>query len=354
MQPFINVEVSKKVERVLLDAEVEIKSLIRDNVLNGGINDVKLQIAKVIETHIKNMPSEITNLDYYKSILYGNAVVWQKQFYRAISNLKVITTSLLKVKGFANKFKTSVKIDDMTPIQLYNTMVKVNTQTYRLLGSANVPDYGREVRKRIKYLANSTSADAVVIGQRKTSLIAKVEMDLRYEHQVKMINEKKASGHDLYWISSHSSCSERCEKWQGKLVSISLPSINDKFETGLVEDGHIVYSLEAIINQRDKYGYKNNVIVGFNCRHGLFKHNKGDNPPTMYTDDEIKDDRKINEKLNLFARTIRSYKKEAKLVRPLDKNEAHQLLVKARSLTANYKKYAHDNGVANDEWRLVL
>lgn len=347
---FVDAEKSKQVEKAILDAEMEIKLLIRDNVLKNGITEMKQKIEGIIDKHLKNLPKEIENIEYYKNVLLTNAIIWQRQFWSAVSNLKALTVQLIKYKNLAEKIPMIKNADKMTPIELYQTMVKVG-ERFRTLGVTSAIDYPNRLRKEIRKLGG-TSADTIQIGERKTRLIAKIELDLRYEYQLKMIQEKKESGHDLYWISTHSSCSKRCEPWQGKIVSVSLPAINEKHETGLVVDGYKVYSLDSITSQLDKYGYKNNVIVGFNCRHTLIKYNKGDNPPPIYYKDEIKHDRKVNDKLRRYENTIRNLKKQA--VVSIDKQERRLLKQRAKELTNEYIKFAQENQVAYYLWRLAL
>ena len=349
-KPFIDAEKSKQVEKVLLDAEIEIKLLIRDNTISNGISNARDKIAKIIENNLQNLPKEIVDIDRYKQILFTNATIWQMQFSRIITDLKALTVNMLRLNGFTDKIPSLVNAHKMTPEQLYKVMIKVGEQ-YKTIGTTSAFNYPKQLRRSIRKLGG-TSADVVTIGKRKTRLISKIELDLRHDHQIKMIEDKKASGHDLYWITTHSSCSERCEKWQGKIVSLTLPSINEHHETGHVVNSHTVYSLNSIINQIDKYGYKNNVIVGFNCRHGLVQYYKGDNPPTIYSDREIEYDRKVNAKMRSYENTIRTIKKQA--VMTIDNGERRMLKAKARALTIDYKRFAQDNQIAYYEWRLAL
>ena len=74
-------------------------------------------------------------------------------------------------------------------------------------------------------------------------------------------------------------------------------------------DGNTVYSLKAVTSQVDKYGYTNNIIVGFNCRHKLVPYKKGSLPPTEYNAEEVKKQREINAKLREYEREIRKLKR---------------------------------------------
>ena len=144
--------------------------------------------------------------------------------------------------------------------------------------------------KNIKDLSNNEFKS--VEGR---SFFAQAELDLRHDIQMNRLDDIYASiGEDnpimkenavvnvsksfnadgsintdtLRWLSSHKDSSERCAKWQGKLVSLLLPAINDKFETGYKIDGHKIYSFLAIENEEQvtKSGkrYKNNIICSGN------------------------------------------------------------------------------------------
>lgn len=85
-------------------------------------------------------------------------------------------------------------------------------------------------------------------------------------HLLNTISKPKG---DLFEISHHSGCSDRCHPDERKIVSASLPSINSKMETGKTIDGKPIYSLKAMLARKDKYGWHNFILVGFNCKHHL-------------------------------------------------------------------------------------
>ena len=85
--------------------------------------------------------------------------------------------------------------------------------------SVRVKDYPKQISNFINKMANepfTTSEE----GKKPISIWQKAEMDIRYQKQMEMLEGLRTEGVEYAWISSHPDCSKRCEKWQGKLVSI--------------------------------------------------------------------------------------------------------------------------------------
>ena len=184
--------------------------------------------------------------------------------------------------------------------------------------------------------------------------MAKAELDIRYEKQMSMVNELKANGEDLCWISTHPDCSKRCEKWQGKLVSLSLKSKYSGFRVMKV-DGNWVYSLTDIMAQKDKYGYNNNIICGFNCRHYLKPYTYGSVAPKQYDSEDIAKMRAVNNDLRALERDIRFYKQQEKLYNVKgDTKNARICHHKASVLTKVYYDTCQKYGFAIQEYRIKI
>ena len=120
-------------------------------------------------------------------------------------------------------------------------------------------------------------------------------------------------------------------------------------------DGEWVYSLQDIMAQTDKYGYHNNVINGFNCRHYLIKYEPGKRPPKEYSEQDVKRMRAINNQIREYERKIRDYKTQEKLYNIVDnKKEASKYRRFASQLTDIYKKYCDKNGFAWYDYRIKI
>lgn len=218
-------------------------------------------------------------------------------------------------------------------------------------GSVVIEDYAKKLKQRMKELAEAPMTTAER-GKHQISLWQKAELDVRYEHNMKMIEDLKNEGHDLCYISSHPDCSKRCEKWQGKLVSLSKPSTMSGFRVGKI-DNKWVYSLTDIMAQTDKYGYHNNIISGFNCRHRLIPYS-GQLPPTEYTKEDIRKQREVENKIRAMEREIRKQGEYAKFLESTDPKEAPRAKARLRNMVANYKDYCNRNGYAWEKYRITV
>lgn len=218
-------------------------------------------------------------------------------------------------------------------------------------GSVVIEDYAKKLKQRMKELAEAPMTTAEK-GKHQISLWQKAELDVRYEHNMKMIEDLKNEGHDLCYISSHPDCSKRCEKWQGKLVSLSKPSTMSGFRVGKI-DNKWVYSLTDIMAQTDKYGYHNNIISGFNCRHRLIPYS-GQLPPTEYTKEDIKKQREVENKIRAMEREIRKQGEYVKFLESTDPKEAPRAKTRLRNMVSNYKDYCNRNGYAWEKYRITV
>lgn len=231
------------------------------------------------------------------------------------------------------------KFSQNTATKTLDAPIKVYTGDYKYFGYPNADDYAKQVHDAIKKLASDQGFN----------LLPKVEIDLRHKAQMDTIQGYIEKGELIKRVSKHASCSKRCEPWQGKLVHLTAPAIKG-YDTGIRYDSEIVYSYQKIISKIDKYGYKNNIFVGFNCRHSM---NNPDTPQREdYSKEEIEKNRAINNKLRYIEREIRDYKLKAEL--SIDKKTKLYWLKKARIKKAEYIKYSEDNEVAWYEWRTKI
>lgn len=344
-KPFINEAVSKIVEPILTGAEIDIKLVIKQGVFkNKPLQWIQQKINKIVDEAIKALPKELPNRESFRSGLIASAIKWHKYMLESMSVLMSSAVGVLNAAGMSIP-KKSIEI----VIKALSNIPPATAQKYRYLGFTSVPDYVREINERIKYLARSPLED-VSVGDRKMTLFAKTEMELRHEHQMSMVEERINNGETIQRFSKHSSCSERCEKWQGKLADLEKPPIDKSMWTGDYYNREKVYSFGGITNQIDKYGYKNNIIVGFNCRHTLIPPDK--KISIEYTKEEIEKDRKINAKMRSMERGIRNARKTYLLI---DDKEGKALWNKrANTLRKKYYNYAKENDIAYYDWRIEI
>lgn len=170
------------------------------------------------------------------------------------------------------------------------------------------------------------------------------EMTVRYERQLERLEELKADGVKLVWIEPHANCSERCEKYQGKLYSLDG-------STGKI-DGIDYRPLEyATNNPVDRYVtragkvYQNGCITGFNCRHQLIPYATG-NRPMPIPADVIARRRAIEQRQREMERDIRAQKRKAVLMRNVSPEAYNKAREKASRMTELYEEYSRKNDAA--------
>lgn len=350
------------VERV----ETEIKKII----LNGALTlkskyEVRQKISALIHTLSKKLPKNLKDKDLYIEGLYK----FSEREIRKVYDELTVGLAILVALLLANRKKTSKSLilakQPSTPKQALKQIhegkisdgdlnfVKSEMVKYHAKGTPYVKDYEKLVKEKVNELAKSN----VLVGGGETRAISiwqKAELDIRHDEQTAKLNEMIESGVQYAVLSSHPDCSKRCEPWQGKIVDIQSP-IAELSGCRMKKkiNGQQVYCLNEIINKVDKYGYKNNIIVGFNCRHHLLK--LGEKQPNKYDKKDIEEQRKINANLRAMERKIRYLKQKAMLFKECgDKKSAKIYADKANELIEIYKRYAEKNGYAWHDYRIKI
>ena len=331
------------------DAEARIKRLV---VFAFWVKMPKVmllfQIGEIIKQVKKDIPANLYNREAYINGLVKSSNDLIKQYNVALTNFERTKKRLI----YGDKSLQSIK----SPQNLAELMQK-QTEKEKLFmwsqakGHPNVTEYEKEIKKFIDSVSDRPFVTQEP-GKKPISLWQKAELDVRYNKQMDMLNELLDKNVELAWISSHPDCSKRCEKWQGKLVSLTKHATMSGFRVGKV-DGHWVYSLPDIMAQVDKYGYHNNIICGFNCRHKLHEYIKGSVAPREYSKDEVKKQRAIEQSIRMKERNIRLLKMKAndyKIVN--DKKSVKILNQRIKLSVADYKRFCERNGYAWEKYRI--
>ena len=318
--------------------------------LGWPLYSLRLQIAAVIAAVIKKVPESIRDRAAYINGLVNKSDVFiatyylpmVSKFYRAQTTVRIATETaprpilVTTPKEMLSLSKTSAQTRDLWAYQK---------------GSPNVTWYERELKETMKKLA----ADPVTTyepGKKPISLWQKAELETRYDHQMKMLDDLKTQGVQYAWTSSHPNCSKRCAPWQGKLMSLDQASQGPNFKVGTL-DGHTVYSLPDIMAQVDKYGYNNNIICGFNCRHKLIPYKPGTSAPEKYSAKEVAKERAIEAQMREMEREIRKLKTNEILSLKIgDMKSAKAYKAQWKALFAQYKAYCEHNGYAWNAYRI--
>lgn len=335
-------------------AEIQIKKIIAKFFWEMKSKTILLlTLNKYIDEIDKKIPQNIYNRQAYITGLKATTYKYVKKYY---DRPRIIFGSVLGLL-IANQISIGVKMPKIDSPKQMITYMKDTKIKYRMWEQAKAAVRVQSYPNMLKEYIGSFSKDTLVTsepGKKGISLWQKAELDIRYEKQMSMVNELKANGEDLCWISTHPDCSKRCEKWQGKLVSLSLKSKYSGFRVMKV-DGNWVYSLTDIMAQKDKYGYNNNIICGFNCRHRLIAYKSGSMPPKDYDGIDIDRMRKVNNDLRGIERQIRYHKQKEQLaITQKNSIEAIKNRNKAKVLTKVYADMCNKYGFAMQLYRINI
>ena len=331
---------------VMQRAETDIKTLILVAFLYSQPKTILLtSILSVIARVKREIPKEFKDSESYVRGLVASADKMIYEFY----NKPQLAFNIVK----SELSRTSPRpLIISNPKQMLDIITNKKDLWAEAKGSPNVTDYPRILKKNINELSNFNIV-AMEEGKKPINIWQKAELDTRYEHQMKMLDDLKDQDINICYISSHPNCSKRCQPWQGKLVSLTEHSTMSGFRIRKV-DGQWLYSLTDIMAQVDKYGYHNNIICGFNCRHRLYRYN-GQLPPKKYTDEDVAEQRNIEIKIRETERKIRLLKTREHLYNKIgDKITAKKYQVMAKNLTTYYKSYCEKNGYAWQEYRIKI
>lgn len=328
---------------VIQKAETEIKKLITYYALHYKSKiELRNRIDGIILAVAKRLPADLIDKESYIVGLKTSSEKMIKEFYDKTLIKFIFYSTLL----------AGVLIKVETPLELIKEVARNPLRIEKLIpretwskakGYPYITNYYKEVKSRLNLLAETETRSSEV-GKKGISLWQKAEIDIRHEHQLKMVQDLKDSGVKYAWTSSHPDCSKRCEKWQGKLFDLNNHAELSGFRLRKKIDGHTVYSFEDVINQVDKYGYKNNIIVGFNCRHHLIPYEPNSVPPEEFTKEEIQREREVNATLREYERKIRLLKQKITLGNSV--GETAQLKAELKRLISAYKSFANKNGYA--------
>ena len=304
---------------LVADAETDLKLLVRNCVLDGDnlaiVNDKVTRFIKELLDELESesikakvkqsFPTFATRLYYKWLTVFGT----QAMALAYLSALKAQKTNIPQ-----SVEETLKNIPKERELSVYTPSLKAGAYNRATPNQTYTLEYEKEIQRRINEIADMTpKADY----NTRYSLRASVELELRWEHNQKQIENLVESGIKLAWIDSHANCSERCQEWQGKLYSLTGKS-------GEI-DGVSYQPLENATEIYDKYGYRNGCLSGFNCRHKLIAYKKGFRPQQIPESVMIRQ-RELEREQRRMERTVRLY-------------ESRALMSKAEKQTKAYKHY---------------
>lgn len=358
----------------LQKAETMIKNLIVFYFFNNKPKrELQLRIDAIVEKVDKELPSSIIDKKSYIDGLKKSAnKMIQKYYVKALSVFSVIV-GIIAQNVAKNSIRNAPKIE--TPKQFFQVMSEPKEMRKLQMniwaeqkGSVRVQKYAESLKSYIGGVSKTTLV-ASSKGDRDISIWQKAELDIRYQAQMDKLKDLKDKGVQLAYISSHPNCSIRCEKFQGKLVSLTEHAPNPqkqvrkadysdlKVESYRVrkQDGIWVYSLSDIMATETKGGWNNMIIVGFNCRHELIPYKKGVKPVNEYSAEDIAKQREIESRIRKMEREIRDAKMEEQgYLKAGQVRNAKWMHNKIKRMEFEYKHYCEKNGYAWYQYRINI
>lgn len=321
-----------------------------------------LSIAQIIADVDNKVPRTLYDRDTYIKSLQVKSQFFVRNFYdKPLEAFKEVREKLL---GSIPDPAKAPRLDN--PKEALD-LIQSKRLWSEAKGYPNVVNYPKQVKLRLNELAQAPVTTQEP-GKKPISLWQKAELDVRYENQMQNLQNLRVQGVKYAWISSHPNCSKRCQQWQGELVILEGHAVSPQkvvnyksfkyskssYLVGTV-DGHKVYSLPDIMDTVDsRYGYHNNIICGFNCRHRLIPYT-GQASPKEFSNDDIKKQREIESKIREMERTIRLKKKQIRLYNELgDKLAVKQLKEQVVILTEQYERFCERNGYAWYKFRIEV
>ena len=263
-----------------------------------------------------------------------------------IKNEQLREKARIALNDFANKeYKTMV-----TMLNLGNMPLVVAFAGRDMLKAIDLKSSQKELNKAInsagkvelnKAFTNLGNSQAKVSYSH--SLFGYAEMTARYEEQQKMVNDLKKKT-NLVICDTHSDCSDRCFRWQGRVYSLDGTS-------GTTSDGRKYVPLEVAVKNTE-YGV-NNGLLGYNCRHKIVAYKDG-LKPVKVSKQEQQREKKISDHQRLLEREIRLMKDLAKSFENIDVNKVKFYTNRAKTLTSEYKQFCKDNNRVEYRSRLQI
>lgn len=311
---------------ILMDCQTELKLLIKkalfDVVTMAKFEQLK---NKLIEDAIEQLDNEAIK-ETSRKALQSFA---KKEYELMVKTLKLGTLPL--IVAFAGL--------DMAKVNIKTVQKEINAKLTQIPKG--------DLNKGFSQLGNSQAK--VSFSQ---SLYGHSELNTRYKEQVDMVDKLREETR-LVVCSTHSDCSDRCFKWQGRVYSLDGTS-------GITDDGRRYEPLEVATNAVYK-GHKNGLITGYNCRHKLMPYKKG-LKPIKVTRAEQQREKKISEKQRWYEREIRKAKDLALTWKHLgvafkDKEleqKYNHYKERATELTNEYKEFCQTNNRVEYRSRLKI
>lgn len=277
----------------IVNAQTDIKSVIKKGVLSGTpFYVIKKSISRIVEKLGKGISSQSLRNEVTASLLKFADTTY-KQFVSdlKIHKINVLSAVLLigKALGKSNSEGEYFEPNTSAEKKAVETLRRSSDITFSTTAKGlPLNQFHKLYFDKVKTALNNLASSQAIAPddvERRMSLRAYAEMQVRYENHLQQIEDFKNNGVKLVVCSVHADCSDRCRNWQGKVYSLDGTY-------GVTEDGKRYQPLENAtdIFYTTKAGkvYKNG-LLGFNCRHVLYPYKPGMVIPTVSREQQQKE-----------------------------------------------------------------
>lgn len=334
---------------VIEDAQTDIKTIIKNGVLNGApFSVIQNKTREIIDRALQKIKSETLRKDARVSLFnFANtAYVRLKTVFPVPSQAVAIYTLVKGVSLSINEGKTSpfeetyvpkTKAEKTAFDELYGKTFTTDAKGIPLQEFSKM--YMKRVSDAMSDLANLRALDPNDVTGRN-SLRNLAEMQVRYESHQEEIENLKESGEKLVICSTHGDCSKRCSEWQGRVYSLDGTY-------GTTSDGRKYVPLEVAtdIFYTTKAGrtYKNG-LFGFNCRHKIYPYKEGMLIPYVSKEEQARE-RAITKRQRELERYVLHWREET-LAQKGNAIEYKKAKAKAKYWFDEYVRYSKSTGRA--------
>lgn len=327
----------------LEETETKIRLIVKTEYFKGTDKaKIELLIRKAIEECLKKIT--IPDLREASRISLYN---FARRQYAQISQIRganlLVLLAIMKLNDKTNEMAKTMPISRAKAIvkqaMIYEGYDDVNIYGAPLQKFSQ--DYINDnVKPVLDRLAKEFPLDPGDI-EKRNSLRNRAELEVRYNGHLENVEQLKEQGHKLVIASTHADCSERCQRWQGRVYSLDGTS-------GKTPDGRNYVPLENAtdIYYTTKAGkvYKNG-LLGFNCRHFLVPYKDGYIFPKVREAEERKQ-YKITEKQRRLEREVRYWRTLAVTNKGINNEKYKYARKKAIEYNKKYIAFSKDNGRA--------
>jgi hypothetical protein len=289
---------------------------IKDIILNNTIEDVdKSKTTKKIVDVID---------DFIQFVPKGDKMLYRQSLKQFARKIYLQASKIKKIKPVPDFAIKSGNIREET-MQVNATTVYISDYKEKVI----------EITRAVSQLQPEIKKSGKKISARMAA-----ELSVRHEAIQRDLDRLRDNGINIIVVSTHANASSRCTPWQGGIYSL-----DDTY--GMTNDGKSYIPLQVAIEGEEKDG---NGLFGYNCRHRAYEYKDGMKPPVEFTERELIEGRKVDEKMRYYERKLRMLWQLGKISEI--KEERKKSKDSYKILYEEYFSYARQNERAVEDWRI--